>query len=238
MNNKTDMQDVLDRLEGTKVLQTIRADQARDLKTKREGAAQEIKKLNKAFLPENAKLRKLREKTEQRSIETAATAKQAEFDFHQARLNVSNNSLSHDSDIRTQEKILLSSYDSKIDETIETFNKLWEHYRKDNVLSKYGYTSRNNPATMKTESSVLTNNESITAAMKYIRESINKLNTWKLKVSVSQEDLSKLLDGIPPEDWIEYSGEKPFGKLPSWKSGVPSDSQHDLRMDKLLKAKT
>lgn len=138
-------------------------------------------------------------------------------------------------DIRGAEKVLLQSYDERIDQAIDYFRELHEKIRHTEP-SKQKYNGERNLFTETETYSTITNMGAIIKAMDYCRESILELEAMKLSAKLDLDRIEALKAGVPSLDTFEeITGSRPMpgskGVNPLW--GLPGDSEYEWSMKKL-----
>jgi hypothetical protein len=197
-NEAEKMKELIAELEGSPVVEKLRAEKAKQVLTTRRAAAARMKAADdelKKSLP---------------ALQTTLDAAQAQLTKHdearkvllenvrQAQAAVYSVKLKHESERRQAESVLLETYEPAIDEAREYFQTLHEQIRhkKPNVQIRDGERYVNE----KKEQFFFTNAPAINAAIEYCRDAMREIGSMKLEPAFDAGRIEALKRGLPNTD--------------------------------------
>jgi hypothetical protein len=143
--------------------------------------------------------------------------------------------LGTESDIRQQEELLRTTYDTRIDEAIIFFRDKLDFLRSPGRITHDKRGVERNIFTDTQTVKGSSNYEAIITAINYCRACIQTLEEMKMLPACDMEKIEKMKKGIPPIDiYTEYSGEKPIPDTIIYpRNTLPSDGYMDYALRKL-----
>lgn len=197
-NEAEKMKELIAELEGSPVVEKLRAEKAKQTLTERKAAAARMKAADDELNKTLPGLRAALDAAEAALKKHDEARKALLEDVRTARAAVFAASLTNETECRQAESVLLETYDSALDEAREYFQNLHEQVRhkKPNVQIRDGerYVDRWK------EQFTYSNADAKDAALEYCRAAMKAIDAMKLEPAFTPEAIEKLKREVPGTD--------------------------------------
>ncbi|WP_045211748.1 hypothetical protein [Desulfonatronovibrio magnus] len=171
----------------------------------REGKELSLQKIEEDINGKKAEVQEARGKVKNLEFEMAGL--QAEKQREQQRM---------ESVIGANQKILIETYDRRIDEAQQYFLEKHDELRKVSISEQVRNEGRN-IVNMKSKKVVYSNHASVKAALQYCMDAYRALDGMKMLPDFDPEEIEKIKSEIPdPRELVSHEAETPIAENADW----------------------